>query len=336
MTENNYYDVNKLLSYNRFINMVVSERGLGKTYGVTKYVVNRFLKYGEQFVYVRRYKTDMGDIDKFFDDMIKYDEFPNHDFAVNGKRFIIDGHVAGFAIPLSAQASKKSVAYPDVTTILFDEFLTMSSDSRYLPDEPSKLLSLIESIVRRRTNWHAILLANAITVANPYFLYFDIQPNMNKEFTTNPNNPEVLIQIPRNKNYRDERMKSRWGRLVGGTPYGEFAIQNKFAEDTNDFIEQRSKDSRLICVLEYHDTAIGFWTDVQAGKIYASETIDPLFKRIVLTTKDHKDNRLLIDNYRKNSRLNYILKAFKKGYLYFENQKVKHKALQVFRKFNIR
>lgn len=336
MQNDDHYNINRLLSYNRFFNMVISERGLGKTYSATKYMINRFLKHGEQFVYVRRYKPDLKEIDKFFDAIINEEEFPNHDFAVNGKEFIIDGNVAGYAIALSTQSSKKSTPYPNVTTIFFDEFLIDKGDSRYIYHEPEKLLSLIDTIVRRRTNWRCLLMANAITVANPYFLYFDIQPNLNKEFSFNKDNSEVLVQIPRNPAYREERLNSRWGNLVKNTPYGRFAIENKFSEDTNDFMENRTKQSKYICTIVYQNQDIGFWADYDEGKIFASEKVDPTFKPIVLTTKDHKDNRLLIDNYRSNSRLNYIIRAFKQGYLFFEDQKIKHSCLDVFRLFNLK
>lgn len=54
-----YYNYNKILSYNAFINILIGERGVGKTYGASKMVVNKFIKKNEQFAYIRRYKSDL-------------------------------------------------------------------------------------------------------------------------------------------------------------------------------------------------------------------------------------------------------------------------------------
>ena len=39
-----FYDYQKILSYNAMINMLIGERGVGKTYGATRFVVSQFLK----------------------------------------------------------------------------------------------------------------------------------------------------------------------------------------------------------------------------------------------------------------------------------------------------
>ena len=51
-----YYDFSKLVSYNALLSFVIGERGVGKTFGAKKFVINDFLKNGNQFVYLRRYK----------------------------------------------------------------------------------------------------------------------------------------------------------------------------------------------------------------------------------------------------------------------------------------
>ena len=54
-----YWSINKLLSYNALFNFVVGERGVGKSYGAKVYVANNFIKKNEEFVYIRRYKTEL-------------------------------------------------------------------------------------------------------------------------------------------------------------------------------------------------------------------------------------------------------------------------------------
>lgn len=55
-----YYNYDKLFSYNdALILFVIGERGVGKSFGAKRHVLNRYLKTGEQFIYIRRYKTEL-------------------------------------------------------------------------------------------------------------------------------------------------------------------------------------------------------------------------------------------------------------------------------------
>ena len=58
---NKYYDISDLLSYNKILNFVIGQRGGGKTFCAKKWCINDFIKSGgkNQFVWVRRYKTEM-------------------------------------------------------------------------------------------------------------------------------------------------------------------------------------------------------------------------------------------------------------------------------------
>lgn len=76
-----YYDYNKILSYNAMLNFLIGERGVGKTYGASKFVVNQFIKKHEQFAYIRRYKPELSEsVPKFFDALNSNSEFNNHLF----------------------------------------------------------------------------------------------------------------------------------------------------------------------------------------------------------------------------------------------------------------
>ena len=54
-----YYSYSRILSYNAFLNFLIGERGVGKTYGAVKFVTKEFIKKDHQFVYLRRYKSDL-------------------------------------------------------------------------------------------------------------------------------------------------------------------------------------------------------------------------------------------------------------------------------------
>ena len=54
-----YYNYNRILSYNAPVNILIGERGCGKSYGAKNYVIKQFLKNHSQFVYLRRYENEL-------------------------------------------------------------------------------------------------------------------------------------------------------------------------------------------------------------------------------------------------------------------------------------
>ena len=57
----------------------------------------------------------------FFDDIMQ--EFPDHEFKADRGLFRIDKEVAGWYFPLSKAVMLKSMPFPNVTLIIFDEFI---------------------------------------------------------------------------------------------------------------------------------------------------------------------------------------------------------------------
>lgn len=326
-----YYDPNKMLSYNRILNFVVGARGIGKTFSMKKYVINRFLKNDEQFVYVRRYQTELKKVKTFFDD-IKF-LYPDVDFAVKGRELWINEKLAGFAVPLSTYQNEKSNAYPRVTTIVFDEFIR--EDGMYIRSvvEPESLLSLMDTVFRSRDNARCICLSNSITIVNPYFLYFNIVPDISKRFNSNDS---IVVEIPRLDVFKKNRLQTRFGKLIQETDYGEMAVDNVFTGDSKVFLEKRTPDSRFQFSIMYNGMVFGIWVDVGLGLMYISQATDPSTRfHYAMTTKDMEYNTLLGSNWKKNYHLYKMVGAFKKGYLRFDNQVIRNTMYDLFKKMNI-
>lgn len=90
------------------LNFLLGERGVGKTYGATKFVVNQFLKKKEEFAYIRRYKNELSEsIPKFFTALKNNNEFSEHMLTSKGKKFLIDDMIAGYAMTLSTAQDLK-------------------------------------------------------------------------------------------------------------------------------------------------------------------------------------------------------------------------------------
>jgi hypothetical protein len=331
MDKSLYYDPNKLLSYDRILNCVIGARGIGKSYGFKKYCVNRFLKHDKQFIYLRRYKDELKKIPNFFNDI--RDEFPNTEFKVKGRQFFINGKQAGWAMPLSAWQSEKSNAYPDVETILFDEFIREKDNSGYIPNEVPALLNLMDTVIRNRPNARCICLSNSVTIVNPYFLYFGLIPNTEKRFNAYES---IVVEIPDSKDFANERRKTKFGKLIDGTEYGEMSLDNTFVNDKVVFIEKRSKESKFQFAVVYNGMTMGIWVDVEQGVMFLSNDYDPSSKLIfALTTDDLSENALLMNNWKTNYYLKKMVSAFMKGYLRFDNQVLRNIGYEMFKKMHV-
>lgn len=332
MEKSLYYDPNKMLSFNRILSFVIGARGIGKSYAMKKHVIRRFIKHGEQFVYIRRYKPELRKLGQYFDDIKK--EFPDNEMKVKGRQFFIDGKLAGWAIPLSIWQSEKSNAYPDVATIVFDEFIREKDNSGYLPNEVEALINLMDTIFRGRENTRCICLSNSVSVVNPYFLYFDLVPNPDKRYNAYES---ILVEIPESRDFAEERRKTKFGALIDGTDYGDMSLDNKFVNDSSLFIEKRSKESRYQFTVVYNGMFMGIWVDVERGVMYLSNDNDPSSKNVfALTGDDISESATLVKNAWKN---NYYMKklagAFMRGYLRFDNQVLRNVGYEMFKKMRV-
>lgn len=331
MDKSLFWNPNKLLSFNRILNMVIGARGIGKTYGIKVYLVKRFLKYGKQFVWLRRYKDELKGLPRWFNDI--KGEFPGHEFKVKGRQLFIDGKLAGFAHPLSAWQSLKSDAFPDVETIVYDEFIREKDNSGYIPNEPQALLNVMDTVFRNRENVRTICLSNAVTITNPFFIYFGLVPDIQKRYNAYKS---IVVEIPDSVDFATERRKTKFGELIDGTDYGDMSLDNDFVNDSSVFIERRTAESKFKFAVVYKGMTLGVWVDVRKGLMYLDTDYDPSTKDIyALTTDDLNENVMMMTSWKNNYHLTKLVSAFKKGYLRFDNQVLRNIGYEMFKKMNI-
>lgn len=325
-----WYSNKKLLSYNCLFNFVMSNRGGGKTFSFKEWAIKDFLKNGSQFIYLRRYKSEVADSDKFFNDIIAENKFPEHEFTVKGRTFFIDGKVCGYAVVLSTAMAKKSVSYPNVNKIGFDEFVIKKKSAlRYLDDEVITFLEFYETVARLRDNVRVIFMGNNLSLINPYFLFWNIQPDTNKRFNRYG---LICVEMFTDEEFINQKRKTRFGQIIEGTPYGDYNMLNIAYEDTEDFLEKKSPNAKFEFNLYFNGEYIGIWLDGKLGKLYASEKYDPNASvTISLSDIDHKPNMFYVKNSNQCYQLAQIKSAFSNGYLWFDNQRVKNVMFQVFR-----
>ena len=318
-----FYDIQKVLTYNAYFNFLIGERGVGKTYSSKNFVINRFLKKGEQFIYLRRYKTEIDKAKRtYFNDIV--DKYTKHDFYCKGDSFFIDNTVCGFAVPLSTANILKSVCYDKVTTIIFDEFIIDKGCYHYLSNEVKTFLEFCETVFRLRDNVRVLFLANAITQTNPYFLYFDLEIPKHKNIKLFKNGL-ILLEIMKNEEYREQKKKSKFGQLISGTDYGNYAIKNEFLRDNDKFIERKTGKCNFAFAFVWHGSTFGVWYNLDLGKMYVStDYLNNATLTFTTTLDNHKPNTLLLKSVRNFGCWQMFIKQFKYGNVYFENIKIKN------------
>lgn len=322
-----YYSLDKLLSFDFLIGFVIGERGCGKSYASKSYVLKRFLKTGEQFIYLRRYKTELDTaLATFWDDIRDNPDFEECNLKVQKSKMLTklmcNGKVCGFAVPLSTANILKSTPFPNVNTIVFDEFLLDTGGTyRYLRNEVTLFLETMESVFRLRSG-RVILLGNALNVhASPYFAYWNLELPYKGEFRTF-NDGLIVVNYVRNLEYREAKKKSKFGKLIDGTAYGEYAIDNKVFHENNSFIEKKPMNSTFYGMLIINGVSIGIWNG-RNGYLYMSEKYDPnTVSKFALDYNDHTEHTIFT-SVRENMYVHMCVRAYKQGWLKFENQKVK-------------
>lgn len=333
MNNSIFFTPDRTFSYNAILNFVIGQRGCGKTYGTKKWAIKRFLKTGEKFIYLRRYKDELKECDKFFATLQHDEDLKIHQFKVQGRRFFIDGQECGKADCLSTAQFKKGVEEPVTNLIIFDEFIVEKSYIKYLPNEVSQLLNYIDSVFRNRNNCRCICLANSISWVNPYFTFYKFVP-MGEGFQVRQNGA-VLLHVYNSKEFADERSKTRFAKLVSGTAYEQMALHNHFADVTDDFIRERSKQSTLVCNLVWKQETYGLWSNQDEGCFVVSHKHNPDAPTFCYTTKDYKPNMKLITD--RIIRINKELKrAFLNGYLFYEDVYIRNEMYDLLTIMGIR
>lgn len=324
-----YWDIKQTLSYNKLMNFIVGNRGAGKSYGCKEWCIDDFLSNKKQFVWVRRFSSEFDDFKTTFFNDIKH-KYENHEFEIiaskNSFTFLCDKEVMGYGIPLSVSLKKKSIPYTLVDKMVFDEFIIERGSSYYLNNEVEVILDLMETIIRLREDFRCVMfIANAITFTNPYFLYFKLGRPMNKKMIITKG--DTLLQFVANKEFIEKKKETRFGKLIEGTNYAKYSIDNEFHRDNNNFICKPFKKMRYYFTLKANNEMYGVYMVMDEGVMYVSDSYDPSYKLIYTTIlKNHQPNTLLLKGT-KSPPFKRFVDEFKRGNVRFRNIKIKNIVL---------
>lgn len=184
-----FYSLEPILQEQAHYNIIIGERSNGKTYSVLQKIINDYSEYGHQAALLRRMQEDFigkrgaglfeplidnGEIElatagewtsvyyfasRWF--LCRYDE----DKKGNVNR-ITDSQPFMYGFALSQMEHEKGTGYPNVKTIVFDEFITRMA---YLRDEFVLFMNTLSTIIRSRDDVTIFMLGNTVNKYCPYF-----------------------------------------------------------------------------------------------------------------------------------------------------------------------
>ena len=316
------------MSYNTLLNFVIGARGGGKTYAFKQYCIDDYLKNGKQFIWVRRYETELRAVKNSMFNDIK-NAYPKLEITIKGNNIYFDKKLAGFFVSLSTPSKLKSSSYPNVNKIIFDEFLIDNPIYHYIRNEVELFLNLCETVFRTRTDVRAILIANAVTFYNPYFMYFNIR-KFNTPFYSKNN---ITIEIYYNEYFTEFKNLTPFAQLISNTDFAKYSIDNEFLLDDEKFIKPLSKKAKYKFAIKYGKHTIGFFVDYELGEIYATPHHNPTSRIYTLKQDDHDINLLLIKSYR-NTEIETLIYLYQNAKLFFTTAKIKSVVLEILGHFS--
>lgn len=316
-----WYEPGHTLTHNALINMIIGPRGCGKTYGLKTWCIKRFIKYKEQFMYVRRYQDEL--------DMVKKNLFDDTPYNIesDGSCYVMEKNIVGYCCSLSTSHKLKSASFPEVTTVVFDEFIIdTKKNQRYLKNEVDTFLNLLETIIRTRDNVRVFMLANSLSFVNPYTMYWQLQ-NSGKQFSKSQNGL-VLCELFQDEEFKEMKEKTRFGQLTKGTQFADMSVDNKFILDSTTFIGRKTGNWKYWCGIVLEGQTLGVW---QRGKSFFWD--EKMLKDDVVFCVDEMDHEPGRRMDKKPNCFVSVIEAYKKGECGFSNIKVKVLATRFLAKY---
>lgn len=161
------------------------ERSNGKTYSSLELCLEEYVKSGSQFAYIRRWGEDIkkknmselfsshvsnGVVSKLTEGKFSLVDYTAGRFYFMNRNeddeVIRSNEPIGYAFDLNSMEHYKSISFPKINLIIFDEFLSRNG---YLPNEWILFTNTLSTIIRHRSNVKVIMLGNTVNKYCPYF-----------------------------------------------------------------------------------------------------------------------------------------------------------------------
>lgn len=334
-----YYDFGPVLSHNAVYNFILGARGLGKTYGAKRKAIRDFIKKGDQFIYLRRYNTELKSVKTTFIADIAH-EFPNMAFRLHGEE--LQARKAGddkapwktmcYFVALSKTQQKKSVSYPMVKTIIFDEFIIDRGVIHYMQNEAKTFNDFYSTVDRYKDKTRVLFLANSVSIMNPYFIEWDIAPKRDDEWIIKYNG-FMVAHFPKADEFVGEVYETRFGQFIQNSEYADYAVGSEFSDNSATLLQEKTSSARYHCTIETKTGTFALWIDnkAQNAPIFYVTGKRPKQENLwTLLPERMSEDRILIDFSDKT--LQYLRSGYSRAKVFFDRPQTRNAFVGIYRR----
>lgn len=344
-----FYDWANTFTKDAYMTFVCASRDAGKTYGLRKQLVRDYLKDSSRFVQLVRFKTDLAPVAGGYFDKLQESpnvEFPDHVFKTDAQTAYIaerpaDGEkpewkVMGYFGALSQMQQFKQRTFADVFRIVLDEAIidrSVARFQRYLPNEYYVLTQMVDSVSRevpgqqRRHEPRVYLLANALSMRNPYFAVMGIRkpPDFGISWYTIPGKGKRLLldYVEPTEATRARRTETVAGALASLAEGSEGALDNVFADASGLFVAKKPARAKFEFAVKGRGHRLAVWSDEREGYLYVTAKLPkdptPLY---ALTNDDGEFNALFAK--RNETAMRYLMEVYQYGLVRCDSDGTRH------------
>lgn len=330
-----YWNIKKILPYQRNFNFINSIRDAGKTYTGVGFAIERFLHKGEESLFLVRTvkEKDKGALKKWVDKVV-FKEFPQIKFqftnetmyyAESDKKF--DWKPVIHCRALSEAVAVKKQSFPRVKWLFMDEYMLEPKHSyMYVNgwEEPNLLLNIYHTVDREEDRVVCFLFGNNTAFYNPYHLHsaFQIPPTGEGEIWKSEN---VLFQFYKPPDsLKEKKKKNKFLKMVEGTEYGKYAVEGVYIGDNENFIEQKTNKANFVFAFSYDNDIFGVWYDYNYDRTYISVKFNLGNQVCLALDKINKPGNIVVN--KKHSLIRWLAKKYVNGRVFYESMEIKLKC----------
>lgn len=187
-----YYELDNILTKNAHFNFIIGERSNGKTTAVLRHIIKDYYETGRRGMIIRQMEEDIkgyratalfaainsgGMVEELTEGVYHSVKCFRRSYYLGQENE--DGEMKYESEPfaqlvsLSQADHNKSISFPNVGTIVYDEF--MRQGGQMLKDELEKFDSILSTIVREKAMATIFLVANTVSWNSPYFKKYKIR-----------------------------------------------------------------------------------------------------------------------------------------------------------------
>jgi len=289
--------------------IVEGNRSAGKTVNFNNYVFQQFLKHGQKFGLLYRYKYEISEVSNKFFKVIKDIYNYNGEFTEKSRahgsyhELFYNDKSCGYAFALNAaeQVKKQSLEFTDIDYIIFDEF--QSEYGNYASDEIIKFMSIFTSVARGKGKQHRyvrmFMLSNSIDMNNPYYNVWGISKKMLLNGSKFIRGNGYVLERNFNESAVEAMKQSSFLKAFANSAYYDnLTKKNNYLRNTDDLIllDYDLSEFRYYFTIKHNNKLFGVWENGEL--ILITENVNSEFPRRYVLTRDNitTDNRYILIN----------------------------------------